>query len=454
MSAVSDAIIDALLAALSTDPDNEAIRVHVAQLLLDADRADEAFEQATIGLQKTPASVPLLRVGCEAADRSGRAEQAAGYRTLLDALGGAAAGPTANDDLTDGGPERPHGAGTTPSGEEPEPAAPEPPEPRRLPISGEAQSIPDTADDLLAQWEGTEALDEPEVGMLSRPDTRLDDVGGMNAVKERLQLSFLGPLRNPELQAAFGKSLRGGLMLWGPPGCGKTFMARAVAGELGAKFYEVGLADVLDMWIGSSERNLRSIFEVARNNRPCVLFFDEIDALGMKRSQLRGGGAAMRGVVNQLLSELDGVTSDNEGVFVLAATNHPWDVDPALLRPGRLDRTLLVLPPDPEARAAIVDYHLRGRPTEAIDTAKVAAATEGLTGADLALLCEQVAEDALAESMRSGAVRPITTKALLKVAKKQRPSISSWLETARNHATFSNQDGTYDELVEYLRGRR
>ncbi|MEM9133483.1 MAG: ATP-binding protein [Actinomycetota bacterium] len=448
---MSDGIIDALLATLESDPDNEAIRAHVVQLLLDADRAEEAFQQASIGLQKAPASVPLLRVGSVAADRSGRTDQAAGYRTLLDALGGATG---------DDGPHRSPDAGTgpTPTGDgeddEPEPAAPERPKPLPLPMAEGGADIPDTAEDLLARWEGTEALDEPKVGMLSRPDTRLADVGGMRAVKERLELSFLGPLRNPEMQAAFGKSLRGGLMLWGPPGCGKTFMARAVAGELGAKFYEVGLADVLDMWVGSSERNLRSIFDVARNNRPCVLFFDEIDALGMKRSQLRGGGAAMRGVVNQLLSELDGVSSDNEGVFVLAATNHPWDVDPALLRPGRLDRTLLVLPPDTEARAAIVDYHLRGRPTDGVDSAKVAAATEGLTGADLALLCEQVAEDALAESIRKGAVAPITTKALLKVAKKLRPSISSWLETARNHAMYSNQDGSYDELVEYLRGRR
>ncbi|MEM9202357.1 MAG: ATP-binding protein, partial [Actinomycetota bacterium] len=245
-----------------------------------------------------------------------------------------------------------------------------------------------------------------------------------------------------------------GLMLWGPPGCGKTFIARAVAGELGAKFYEVGLADVLDMWIGSSERNLRSIFEVARNNTPCVLFFDEIDALGMKRSELRGGGSAMRGVVNQLLTELDGVSGNNDGVFVLAATNHPWDVDPALLRPGRLDRSLLVLPPDTAARAAVLRYHLRGRPADEVDVDKIAAATDGLTGADMALIAEQATEDSLAASMKAGEIKPITTKALAKAAKGVRPSIGSWMETARNHATFGNVDGMYDELAQYLRKRR
>ena len=139
------------------------------------------------------------------------------------------------------------------------------------------------------------------VGELTAPGVRLADVGGMDDVKRRLELSFLAPLRNPEMRAQFGKSLRGGLLLWGPPGCGKTFIARALAGELGASFYEVGLSDVLDMWIGSSERNLHAIFDTARRNRPCVLFFDEIDAIGQKRTQLHGGGGAMRGVVNQFL---------------------------------------------------------------------------------------------------------------------------------------------------------
>ncbi|MEL7155768.1 MAG: ATP-binding protein [Actinomycetota bacterium] len=456
---MSDDIINALLATLASDPDNETIRAHVGRLLLDAGRPGEADDLLADGLRRTPASVTLLAVAVEAADRTGRTEQAEGYRTLLAALGGppsatppppapdpsATPPPPAPDDAVPGPPLHP----------EPEETVEPPPPPQPLAMTGDLQGdVPDTADDLLARWENTPGMEEPEIGALSTPSTRLADVGGMDAVKDRLELSFLGPLRDPSMQAAFGKSLRGGLMLWGPPGCGKTFMARAVAGELGAQFYEVGLADVLDMWVGSSERNLRSIFDVARNHRPCVLFFDEIDALGMKRSQLRGGGAAMRGVVNQLLSELDGVSSDNEGIFVLAATNHPWDVDPALLRPGRLDRSLLVLPPDAKARAAIVTHHLRNRPVEGLDAAKVAAETEGLTGADLALLCEQVTEDALAASMRAGNVQAITTKALLKTAKKIRPSVSGWMDTARNHATYSNHDGTYDELIAYLRGRR
>ena len=170
----------------------------------------------------------------------------------------------------------------------------------------------------------------------------------MDDVKRRLELAFFGPLRNPQMRKLYGKSLRGGLLLYGPPGCGKTFLARAVAGEMGAKFISVSIVDVLNMWIGNSERNLHEIFEAARRNAPCVLFLDELDALGHKRSQMTS--TSMRTIGNQLLTELDGVDSNNDGVFVLAATNAPWDVDPALRRPGRFDRMCLVLPPDATAR--------------------------------------------------------------------------------------------------------
>ena len=209
----------------------------------------------------------------------------------------------------------------------------------------------------------------PVVEDIERPAVRLADVGGMEEVKQRLELAFLGPMRNPQLARAFGASMSGGLLLYGPPGCGKTFIARAVAGELGARFFPVGISDVLDMWVGSSERNLAEMFAAARRAAPCVLFFDEVDALGQKRSHLTHS-SSMRNTVNQLLSEMDSLGNRNDGVFVLAATNHPWDVDPALRRPGRFDRMLLVLPPDAAARAAILAYHLRERPGD-VDVARI-----------------------------------------------------------------------------------
>ena len=272
----------------------------------------------------------------------------------------------------------------------------------------------------------------------------------MEHVKQRLELALLGPMRNPQLAQAFGKTVGGGLLLYGPPGCGKTFIARAVAGELGAAFAEVGIDDVLDMWTGQSERNLAQLFAAARRNAPCVLFLDEVDALGQKRSHLTHS-SSMRNVVNQLLAEMD---TERSGVFVLGATNHPWDVDPALRRPGRFDRMLLVLPPDTPARSAILRHHLRDRPVGALDVERVAAVTEHFSGADLAHVVTTAAERALAESLRQGRLVPLTTADLERAAREVRPSTGPWFGTARNVVTFGNTDGSYDELAHYLRRHR
>lgn len=280
----------------------------------------------------------------------------------------------------------------------------------------------------------------------------LADVGGMTAVKERLEAAFLAPMRNPELRRLYGKSLKGGLLLYGPPGCGKTFIARAVAGELGAGFLSVGINDVLDMWLGNSEANLHEVFQIARRNAPCVLFLDEIDGLGQKRSMTRN--SAMRTSVNQLLTELDGIDGLNEGVFVLAATNQPWDVDAALRRPGRFDRTLLVLPPDEAARATILTHHLKDRPLEGIDVNRIAKATEGYSGADLAHLCDSAAEMALLDGVRTGTVRMIHQADLEAALTQVHPSIGPWLDSARTVVRYGSDDGTFGELKKYLKLRK
>lgn len=296
-------------------------------------------------------------------------------------------------------------------------------------------------------------LDAAALFELVRPEVTLDDVAGMADVKERIRVSFLEPMRNEELRRMYGASLRGGLLLWGPPGCGKTFLAKALAGELGVYFIAVGLPDVLDMWVGSSERNMHELFATAREMAPAVLFIDEIDALGHRRSGFRADSVG-RNVVNQLLTELDGVETVNEGVFVLGATNRPWDLDAALRRPGRFDRMLLVLPPDAPAREAILRFHLRDRPVEGVDVNAIAARTELFSGADLAHLCESGAELALTDSVRTGRPRPIGQADLLQALGEVTPSTLPWFQSAKSYAEFGGSDRSFTELLTYVRRHR
>jgi SpoVK/Ycf46/Vps4 family AAA+-type ATPase len=275
----------------------------------------------------------------------------------------------------------------------------------------------------------------------------------MTDVKQQIELSLLGPIRNPELMKAYKVSARGGLLLYGPPGCGKTYVAKAISGELGASFYQVGIADVLHHWFGESERSIRSVFDSARRNAPCVLFFDEVDALGHRRSALTGS-SGMRPIVNTLLEEMDSATSVNTGVYVLGATNAPWDVDPALRRPGRFDRMIFVGLPDAEARAGIIRFHLQDRPVEGINLKSIAGRTDGFSGADLAYVCECATQLAMADSMRSGQVRPVTMADVDAAVAQIKPSTGPWFETARNVVEFANNDGTYDELAKYMRRKK
>ena len=277
----------------------------------------------------------------------------------------------------------------------------------------------------------------------------LADVGGMQSVKDRLTMAFLAPLRNPEIRKLYGKSLNGGLLLYGPPGCGKTYIARALAGEVGAAFMSIRISDILGQYFGESEGNLHDIFETARANAPVVLFLDEIDAVGLKRSAAIS--SYMRALTNQLLMELDGIGSDNEGVFILAATNTPWDVDTALRRPGRFDRCVAVLPPDGPARQAVLYHHLKSRPVEGIDMGYLVQQTDGFTGADLAHLVDSAVEYAMMDSVRTGNVRMVTMQDFLRALAQIRPSAGPWFVTARNIVEYGNRDGQYDDLAEYMK---
>jgi hypothetical protein len=448
-------LMQSMRKAIAAAPEDVPLRLHLGELLLDAGDNDGAVGEVSVALQHAPgdAQARELMVRALAGPRAGTPAEGT---------------PPAPAQTPAPGPVSPP---VRPSGQHPDTSS-EPPRgsdaeqrPAPTPTSGTRFDW-NAAEDQVgvvvpprfvgAPLTGNGSGDPGEASAwdVERPGTvGLADVGGMHEVKERLEAAFLAPLRNPELRRLYGKSLRGGLLLYGPPGCGKTFIARAVAGELGANFLSVSVNDALDMWIGNSERNMHELFQTARRQAPCVLFLDELDALGGKRSRTQNSG--MRNTVNQLLTELDGVESEaNEGVFVLAATNVPWDVDIALRRPGRLDRTLLVLPPDGAARETILRYHLRDRPIENIDLGKIVKATDGLSGADLAHVCEAAAERALLDSARTGTVRLIGMKDLLAAAGGIATSTEAWFANARNVAMYANDGGMYDDLVAYLKKKR
>lgn len=431
---MNEPLIASLTAAVNAAPEDVALRLHLGDLLLAQGRRDEAVQHAALALSVEPGSV-------EARELMARAMREPDEQ------------PDGDDDDSDGGLQE-HPGDPIADIEELEEPDDEPHSQHQASPAFDWSAAESDLGDAVPPMFTDGSTDDlgPSAYDVETAGVRLADVGGLSEVKKRLEASFLAPLRNPELRAMYGKSLKGGLLLYGPPGCGKTFLAKAVAGELGASFIHVSLADILDMYIGSSERNVKELFETARAAAPCVLFLDELDAIGAKRSMSRSSGT--RTTVNQLLTELDGVGSDNEGVFVLAATNHPWDVDPALRRPGRLDRMLLVLPPDRDAREAILRTHLRNRPIERIDTKKLAKATDGLSGADLAHLCESAAENALMDSVGSGQPRMITMADFDQALREVRPSIRPWLETARNVALYANQAGEYDDLAKWLRKQR
>lgn len=389
---MNSAAIDGLLSALERLPENVPLRINVAKLLVQAGRHAEAIDHLNKVLELDAGNTETIEL-------------------LIDASAGLA-GDGVQEDT----------------------AAPNAQEPRDF------------------DWH----LAEQELALfdVDRPVVTLADVGGLEDVKTRLNESFLEPMRNPEVAKAFGKSLRGGLLLYGPPGCGKTFMARAVAGELGASFMTATMTDIFDKYIGETEKNLHEIFQAARRAAPAVLFLDEIDAVATKRSTLSGGAAWMRQTVNQLLLELDSMDAQNDGLFVLAATNHPWDIDTALLRPGRLDRMLLVLPPDRPAREAILRHHFSSRPIAGIDVRKIVARTEDFSGADLEHVVTTAAEKAMMESLRKGSVQAISMSHVNEALKDIRPSTRPWLQTARNVVEFGNSSGSYDELGQYLRARK
>jgi len=293
-------------------------------------------------------------------------------------------------------------------------------------------------------------INDSDEQLLITSNINFSNVGGMEHVKKEIDLKIIKPLENIDLFKKYGKKVGGGILLYGPPGCGKTFIAKATAGEISANFISVGLNDILDMWLGSSEKKLHNYFELARRNTPCVLFFDEVDALGASRDISRA--SAGKNIINQFLSEFDGVNSTNEGILIIGATNLPWHLDSAFLRPGRFDRVIFVPPPDYEGKKKILQLNLENKPVDDnINYSQILKNTDMYSGADLVAIVDKAVEKVLEKAINTGIESNITTEHILKAAQKHNPSTSQWFSLIRNHIEFANKSGLYNDVKKYLK---
>ncbi len=297
---------------------------------------------------------------------------------------------------------------------------------------------------------GNRIADRSNVVSIQRAGTvRFSDIAGMENTKKLVRRKIIEPFINPSLFAKFKKKAGGGVLLYGPPGCGKTMMAKAIATECKASFHAVGISDILNMYIGESESNLASIFDRARSETPSVLFFDELDALAYSRS--KANSDYTRTLVNEFLNQLDGMNGNNEEMLILGATNMPWDVDDAMKRPGRFDRQIFVSPPDEAARAEMLRIKLQEVPCEEISTEKISRACHLFSGADIDGLIEQAKDYVLDDIMDANLERNLSEADLIKAAEELEPSTTDWLQTARNLVKFGNAGGSYKDVERFLR---
>ena len=299
--------------------------------------------------------------------------------------------------------------------------------------------------------EGNREVNEEHnvVNLSSANKVRFVDIAGMKDVKKVIRRRIIDPFANPGLFQKFKRKAGGGVLLYGPPGCGKTMIARAIATECNASFHSIGISDILNMYVGQSESNLANIFAQARNSTPAVLFFDELDALAYSRS--KANSDSTRTLVNEFLSQLDGLNGENEKVLILGATNMPWDVDDAMKRPGRFDRLFFVPPPDAEAIAEMLEVKLREIPCEEINFNLIAQRCKQFSGADIDGLIELAKDNVLDDIMDSGTERKLQQKDLEESVGEVTASTIEWLQTAVNLVKYANAAGAYKDVAKYLK---
>lgn len=272
------------------------------------------------------------------------------------------------------------------------------------------------------------------------------DVAGLEKVKEEIRMKIIEPLKSPEVFKYFGKKAGGGILMYGPPGCGKSLIAEATAGEAGVSFFNVKASDIKSKYVGETEQNIAKLFDEARKEKASIIFFDEFEALGTERSKI---GVNMKGAVSQLLTEMDGVGNKDQNILVIAATNEPWNIDLALRRPGRFDRAVFIPPPDKIARLELLKHEMKVRPCGNIFFESIAKVTEGYSGAELKAVCEVATEIPLREYLNFGVKRDIANEDFYDALLKVKPSTDRWFMKA-NYVLKQRNETSFPEIEEYM----
>jgi transitional endoplasmic reticulum ATPase len=290
-----------------------------------------------------------------------------------------------------------------------------------------AKNLPKAIDEKI--HEGEEGIH-----LLQKPTITFNEVAGLTKIKEKIKDLVITPFSHPELAKKWKVRTGGGVLLYGPPGTGKTLIAKAVAGELDADFYYIKASDIMSKWVGQSEKKVAELFSKARGSTKAVVFIDEIDALLPKRTPQ--SSTVMARVVPQFLAEMDGIDSKNENILLMAATNVPWNLDEAVLRPGRFDFKFYVSLPDFEARRKIIELNLDVPIEDDFDFDRISERTEGYSGADIRLVCDEAKREMFRRDIK-GINEVLTTAAVMDIIQTVRPSVDK--KTLERYAVRFNE---------------
>ncbi|WP_406662165.1 AAA family ATPase [Methanolobus sp. ZRKC3] len=289
------------------------------------------------------------------------------------------------------------------------------------------------------------SLSKDDLFLKEMPNIGFSDIGGLEQVKEEIRKAIIYPFTHKELYQMYGQKAGEGILLYGPPGCGKTMMAKAAAKECGADFISVKTSSIVSKWVGASEKNIKQVFETARQSEKAIIFFDEIDSVAGRRSESEDYA---KRVVNELLAQMDGVDTADDNTLVLAATNEPWSIDPALRRPGRFSKLVFIPEPDLDARVAIFNLNMKKRPiADDVDVKSLAAMTGSYSGADIAAICREAADIPLGEALRGNETRKIEMRDFEAVLSKRKPSIISWYIEAKDAIKKTGETEVFSDLL-------